>query len=655
MPAESLPGGQGRLPLLFSNAPPLNIDPGHPGFLFLRNRFRHALLLAATLAVFAAPAMADVVDTRPRADDEALRAALEDIRARHGVPGLAAAVFDRETVRVFAIGELGPDKGSVTPGSRFRIGQASILFTGMAVAALVADGSIPAEGELRELAPEIDLNNPWGAERPVRIADLLAHRAGVGAAHFRDVYTQTPEQPLLAGINSAFRALRVEFRPGDREHFSELGPAIAAYVAEKVTGFPFDDILARMFFEPLQLSASVGRASGPLPIDATGHRGNGAEPATVLPLNFITAGGVWISANDLARIGQMLLNRGSHAGRQVLAPEAIAWLEAPAGDAALVPGFRHGVRAEAFNGFIFHTQTGALPGFLARFAYSPELGRGYLVLINHGGARVALAEADALLRGQAIGAPLPAPPVPPPAAGAAGMPSLDGWYRKANAERPPRALYQSWLGLARMRPCDDAWCFSEIGRTHVLEAFDAGRLRETGHWYPGWEVRATGAGLVLARTGERWQRVPGWQVAGAVAAAALVVAGIFAGFVLLPAWTTTLLRRWMGGHGRPSAGELAARLLPLAAIGAVVAFQVLLFATGYPALGVVSPASVAILVLSIAVPLLALFGLAACAAGVAWGLPKSVTLPGIFVASAAAVAAVAMITHDLFAFQTWNY
>ncbi|HEX7046222.1 MAG TPA: serine hydrolase domain-containing protein [Gammaproteobacteria bacterium] len=612
----------------------------------MSHSFRQILIFA--VALVATPAAADVIDTRPRASDDDLRAALEDIRERHGVPGLAAAVFDRDSIRAFGLGELGPSGNSVTPDTRFRVGEVSILFTGMAMGALVADGSIPDTGELRELAPEIDLQNPWAAERLVRVADLLAHRAGLGTAHFRDVYTTSRGQPLLAGINSAFRALRVEYRPGEREHFSALGPAIAAYLVEKGTGFPYEKVLARLFFEPLEMSASVGRPSGALPADAVGHSSTGATSA--LPLNFVTAGGLWISAGDLARVGQMLLNRGRFADHEILKVEAIQWLEAPANDAALVPGFRHGVRAEAFNGFLFYTQTGALPGFLARIAYSPDLGRGYLVLMNHGNAREALAEADALLRGQIMQALPAAPPVPSPAVEAAEIPSLAGWYRNTNPERPPRALYQSWLGVARMDRCADAWCFATIGKTAVLEAFDASRLREAGRWYPGWEIQVSETGVSLNGASDRWQRVPGWQVAGAMFAAVFVIAGVLAGLVLLPAWIVSLVR-WpiFDFH------ELLPRLLPIVAIAAVVAFQVLLFNTGYPALGVVGPASVAILVLSIATPLLALLALAASAAGVAWGLPRSVTLPGIFIASAAALAAIAMIANDLFAFQTWNY
>ncbi|HEX7029526.1 MAG TPA: serine hydrolase [Gammaproteobacteria bacterium] len=615
--------------------------------------FRNALLASLVFgtlgSAYAAPS-ASLLDTRPRATEEALRAALEAIRARHGVPGLAAAVFDAETVRAFGVGESGAEGGSVTPETRFRIGQASILFTGMAMAALVADGSIPADGELRALAPEVDLRNSWVPERPVRVEDLLAHRAGLGTAHFRDVYATTRNQPLLAGINSAFRALRAEYRPGDHEQFSVLGPAIAAYLAEKATGFSYEDVLARMFFEPMQLSATVGRSGGPLPGDATGHSGRPAAAAPVLPLNFVTAGGVWISAADLARVGQMLLDRGAFAEHRILKPDAVAWLEAPAIDAALVPGARHGVRAEAFNGFLFYTQTGALPGFLARFAYSPELGGGYLVLMNHGGARRALAEADALLRGQLMGELPAAPPVPAPLIDAAGLPPLAGWYRKANSERPPRALYQSWLGLAHMDRCGDRWCFETIGSTTVLEAFDARRLREAGRWYPGWEIHATETGVVLGGASDRWQRVPGWQVAGAVAAAAFVVAGVLAGLVFLPFWTVSLARRRTRDHQ-----QLLPRFMPIAAVTAVVAFQALLFATDYPALGVVSAASVAILVFSIATPLLALLALAAGVAGIAWRLPKTVTVPALFIAVAAAIAATAMTAHGLFAFQTWNY
>ena len=627
---------------------PLKIVPDVFRDIFLRRIFRQISLLLAVLPALVGAAER-LPDTRPRAGDAELREALQAIRTQHAVPGMAAALFDADSVRAFAVGESTPGGNPVTPDSRFRAGQLSLLFTGMAVAALVTDGSMPAEGELGQLAPEVDFHNPWSGSRPVRIADLLAHRAGLGPTHFRDVYAESPGQPLLAGINSAFRALRLTQAPGEREQYSVVGYAIAAYLAEKAVGFTYDDMLARMIFRPLEMRATLGRPDGPLASDVKGHAGWPAREVPGLPLNLSSTGDIWISANDLARVGQLLLNEGRHGERPVLPAGATAWmLQPPDGHPALVPGARHGVHAEEFGGFLFYTQTGALPGYLARFAFSPELGRGYVVLLNHGDAREALAATERLLRGQLLDGAIPGP-VPAPAATA--MPGAPfGWYRRADHEPPPRALYDAWLGYARLAGCGDAWCFSTPGQRRLLQPFDASRLRAAGHWQPGWSLRGTESGLLLENATESWHQVAGWRVALAALAGLLVMAGTVLAMILLPWWSVMLPRRRVTGYR-----ALLPRLLPLAAMLALIACQVLLFSTGYPELGEFASAGIAILVLSILGPVLAVLALAAAVAGFAWQLPARAVLAATTLALAALVVTAGMATSGLVAFQTWNY
>lgn len=614
----------------------------------MRNRFFQLSLLVALSMPLAAVAQPESIDTRPRANDTQLRHALQGIRLRHDVPGLAAAVFDREGTRVFAVGELAADGSPVAPESRFHVGQVSLLFNALMAATLVADGSLSADGELRRLAPEVDLHNPWSSERPVRIEDLLSHRAGLGATRFRDVYTESTDQPLLAGINRAFRALRLHDRPGETERYSVVGHAVVAYLVEKAAGMPYEQALDRLLFAPLELEASLGRDAAET-FDSAGHNGRPSRPVPELELNLPPAGDLWISANDLARVGQLLLNNGRVGERQVLSEAALQWMEGAAADAPqIVPGRRRGIDVEEFSGHVFYSQTGALPGFLARFVYSRELGKGYVVLLNHGYATAALAEAEALLRGQIISGQ-GVPQVPAVSNDVVDIDSLTGWYRNATPELAPRVLYRN-LDFARAVPCDKWLCLSHLAGTQRLEGFDAVRLRAEGRWQPGWSVRRSDAGIALEEQGRLWQRVERTEVLLTVLLAVFVIGGIVAACILLPAWTVSLLRRRIGNYH-----ELVPRLVPLAAVASIVAFQVALFTTDYPALGNVSAPSITILVLSLLVPVLAVLSLPATVAGFLWGISRRSAVASAYLALVACVVAVVMAMHDLVGFQTWNY
>ncbi|MBW3567308.1 MAG: beta-lactamase family protein [Proteobacteria bacterium] len=621
----------------------------------IRQRIKSIGVAATVIVALAAPVPgaatpADIPDTRPRADDAQLRQALQEIRLQHAVPGMAAAVFDAEDTRVFAVGELEPGGNPVTPESRFRVGQVSLLFNGLLAAALVTDGSMSADGELRRLAPEVDMHNPWSDERPVRIEDLLAHRAGLGVTRFRDVYADTPGQPLLVGINRAFRALRLINRPGDVEHYSVVGPAIVAYMAEKAAGMPYEDALQRLLFMPLEMEATLGRVDGPRSFDSVGHSGRPALRVADLPLNLPPAGDLWISAKDLAQVGRLLLDRGRRGDQQVVAEAAVDWMEAAVSDTALqVPGKRRGLAVEEHGGFLFHTQTGAMQGFLARFAYSRELGKGYLVLLNHGGGTAALADAEALLRGQIV-ADAVAPAVPVAASEGVDLDALAGWYRNVSPEPAPRAFFQSWSSFMNATRCDGHLCVARPFRQTRLESFDGTRLREEGRWYPGWHVRATAAGLLLEGRGAAWQPVSGWQVLARGMLVLIVFGGILAASVLLPYWTWSILRwRLRNYHA------LVPRLLPLSAIAALVVFQVLLFSVDYPELGRAGTPGITILVFSILAPVLAFFALPAALAGFAWKLPWRALIAPLYLSVVAWIVAIALAQHDLVAFRTWVY
>ena len=88
---------------------------------------------------------------------------------------------------------------------------------------------------------------------------------------------------------------------------------------------------------------------------------------------------------------------------------------------------------------------------------------------------------------------------------------------------------------------------------------------------------------------------------------------------------------------------------------ALIACQVLLFSTDYPELGEFTSPGIAILVLSILGPVLAVLALPAAAAGIAWRLPRRTVLAAATLALSALVITAGMAASGLVAFQTWNY
>ncbi|MBW3551260.1 MAG: beta-lactamase family protein, partial [Proteobacteria bacterium] len=97
---------------------------------------------------------------------------------------------------------------------------------------------------MRELAPEVPIDNPWSRTDPVRIAHLLEHSAGFDDMHFRNMNTDAPiPDSLEAIVRGLEHELRVRWQPGVKHSYSNPGYAVAGYLVEKVSGRPFHEYL----------------------------------------------------------------------------------------------------------------------------------------------------------------------------------------------------------------------------------------------------------------------------------------------------------------------------------------------------------------------------------------------------------------------------
>ncbi|RYY45767.1 MAG: class A beta-lactamase-related serine hydrolase, partial [Sphingomonadales bacterium] len=146
--------------------------------------------------------------------------------------------------------------------------------------------------------------------------------------------------------------------PGTWFHYTNFNTPVVAAVAEKITGERFDRLMERLVLRPLKLDAcfqfttcspdAVKRAvviyrdgkptkddhQGALPACPVTPASDGSCNLSVWRAGrngatFAPQGGLRISARGLARIGRMLLNRGTLDGTRVLRPRSIALLETP--------------------------------------------------------------------------------------------------------------------------------------------------------------------------------------------------------------------------------------------------------------------------------------------------------------------------------------
>jgi len=179
---------------------------------------------------------------------------------------------------------------------------------------------------------KIDLDSPvvrylptfgGGLKDDVTVRELLTHTSGLPAG--RDIW-RIAHSPLEA--RAALLSTPLDYPPGQRYVYSDLGADVLGLIVEVVAGQTLDQFLERRVFGPLGMSQTFYR-----PADSLRYRVAPTEisPPRGYPLrgevhdeNAFAMGGVaghaglFSTASDLALFAQMMLNGGEYNGVQIV-------------------------------------------------------------------------------------------------------------------------------------------------------------------------------------------------------------------------------------------------------------------------------------------------------------------------------------------------
>lgn len=208
---------------------------------------------------------------------------LAELCRRHGVPGMAAAVWlDGE---VAAQGAAGVRKAGspepVTMGDRFNVGSCTKSITATLAAVLVEKGVVRWDTTLAEGFPlwKSTMLPEW---RSVTLQMLLSHHAGL-PGQTSDVapevglqidYTHLPRDQRASLTRQILRRQKPVTPPGTAFLYSNVGYAIAGHLLETVAKGRWEDLVRTHVYGPLGMSSGgFGAPAYPGRIDQPwGHR-----------------------------------------------------------------------------------------------------------------------------------------------------------------------------------------------------------------------------------------------------------------------------------------------------------------------------------------------------------------------------------------------
>jgi len=177
---------------------------------------------------------------------------------------------------------------------------------------------------------DFDLDTPKGA---VTLRHLLTHTAGFEEVIAGLIGTPGSEKTLREAVSEAPPAQ--VFVPGTTPAYSNYGATLAGYVAERVSGVPFADLLQKDVFDRAGMTSSS--FAQPLPADLDARLAHGypddSKPAVATEVvNAAPAGAMSATATDMARF--MLAQLGDLPDDQaLLQPDTLAEMHRPALDA----------------------------------------------------------------------------------------------------------------------------------------------------------------------------------------------------------------------------------------------------------------------------------------------------------------------------------
>lgn len=395
-----------------------------------------------------------------------LQMQLETVLKDMHVPGMSIAIVRRdgpEWIAGLGKADLDNDRNA-TATTLFRIGSVSKGFVALAVLRLAEEGKLSLEDPVQKLAPEIWFDNKWEASDPVRMAHLLENTTGWDDMHFRELAKNPLTMSSFELLDYANGSRVCRWRPGTRMAYCNSGPAVAAYIVEKITGKSFEEYVGENFFKPIGMHTAnyfqpVSESA------ATLYQSDGKSQLPYWNLLYRSVGAINASANDMANYLLFYLNRGNLHGTQVMPPSIFNRMEVPTSTWAAKEGFEMGYGLHNFrtihDGFIYHGHDGNVPGGLTAMQYMPDRGVGFFYSLNSGN-REAFKEVGRVIRAY-ITHQLPRPSLLPVASISEKTHAYSGWYEPNSPRMKMFFFLERLLGTAYMHFEDNKLLIHSLG------------------------------------------------------------------------------------------------------------------------------------------------------------------------------------------------
>ncbi len=325
----------------------------------------------------------------PANELEKLKASLTRILQEHKVPGASIAMVDKNgPVWVGAIGKANIENNILADkNTLFRAGSTSKMLVAIAILQLTEKGQLELSDTIKSLIPEISYQNEWHNTDPIRVVHLLEHTTGWDDIHFPEYLNSDPTPlTLKQGLDFHPHSRVSRWQPGTRMSYSNAGPAVAAYIVEKLSGMTFEDYIDTYIFNPLGMRSSTFLYNENVKLQGATLYSGDMQAQTYRHINVRPSGALNASAYDMSKLLMFFINRGKLAENRVLSEHSLLRMESVASTSAARLGQKIGYGLANYSlpykNWIYRQHNGAIQGGLSDFSYLPEEKLGHSIMIN---------------------------------------------------------------------------------------------------------------------------------------------------------------------------------------------------------------------------------------------------------------------------------
>lgn len=315
------------------------------------------------------------------------------------VPGMAVAVlkdgkvYHKNTYGVRSI----KTNTKVNEHTLFGVASNTKAVTAAALGQLVDQKKITWDTKVNDIIPEFKLYDAY-VTREFTVRDLLTHRSGLGLGAGDLMVFPASNTTTLPEMIHNMRYLKPVSSFRSKYDYDNLLYIIAGEIVARVSKMPYDDYIAKYFFEPLGMDRSLLSLKA---IDADDNRIDGHAPVKgKLEITGYTftqiatpAAGIYASINDMTKWVQALLDEGKYGPqlkdslfsktthRELWTPQTLVRSGKGLHNTHFT-AYGLGFFLSDVNGYFQATHTGGLLGIVSQIVMLPELNLGIIILTN---------------------------------------------------------------------------------------------------------------------------------------------------------------------------------------------------------------------------------------------------------------------------------